>query len=124
MQKSNEEIWTGRLEGATTLEISILGIIEKKPDVILKEIIESLGIANSTLTSAVDRLEKRGLIERVISKKDRRSFGLALTGEGLLAQAEHREREKLLWQKILGSYDTSKERMELIKLLEILAKNL
>jgi DNA-binding MarR family transcriptional regulator len=62
MQKTGAELWGGRLESMSTIEISILSIIEIKPDVILKEIIESLGVPASTLTNAIDRLEKRGLI--------------------------------------------------------------
>ncbi|WP_024294625.1 MarR family winged helix-turn-helix transcriptional regulator [Lacrimispora indolis] len=123
MQKTNEELWKDQLEGVSTIEISILSIIERNPDVILKEIAEILGIPGSTLTSAVDRLEKRGLLIRIISKRDRRSFGLELTEEGREVQREHRGREKVLWEKVLGSYETSAERRDLVRLLEILAKN-
>ncbi len=124
MQKTSEELWKDKLEGASTIEVSILSIIERKPDVILKEIVEFLGIPGSTLTSAIDRLEKRGLLRRVISQRDRRSFGLELTNEGRIAQHEHRESEKILWEKVLGSYETSCERKELIRLLQILAENI
>lgn len=124
MQKTSDELWKDKLEGASTIEISILSIIERKPDAILKEVVEILGIPGSTLTSAIDRLEKRGLLRRVISQRDRRSFGLELTDEGRIAQLEHRESEKVLWEKVLGSYETSCERRELIRLLQILADNI
>ncbi len=124
MQKISEELWKDKLEGASTVEISILSIIEQKPDTILKEIVNILGIPSSTLTSAIDRLEKRGLLRRVISQRDRRSFGLELTDDGRTAQKEHRESEKVLWEKILGSYETSGERKELIRLLSVMAKNI
>lgn len=124
MQKTSEELWKDKLQGISTVEVSILSIIERKPDVILKEITQILGVPASTLTNAVDRLENRGLLTRVISKRDRRSFGLALTEDGRLAQQEHRQSEALLWQKILGAYDTTEERSELIRLLSILAEKL
>ncbi len=124
LQKTSAELWKDKLEGASTIEISILSIIEQKPDVILKEITEILGIPGSTLTSAVDRLEKRGLLKRVISRKDRRSFGLELTADGRIAQKEHRISEQKLWERVLGSYETSNERKELIRLLQILADNM
>ena len=124
MQKISEELWRDKLEGASTIEMSILSIIEREPDVILKDIVRMLGIPSSTLTSAIDRLEKRNLLRRTISQRDRRSFGLELTGEGLIAQQEHRESEKVLWKKILGAYETSGERRELIRLLQILADNI
>lgn len=124
MQKISDELWKDKLEGASTVEISILSIIERKSDVILKEIVEILGIPGSTLTSAIDRLEGRGLLRRIISQKDRRSFGLELTDAGRIAQQEHRESEKVLWKKVLGAYETSGERRELIRLLQILADNI
>lgn len=124
MQKANEELWKDKLQGISTVEISILSIIERKPDVILKEIAVTLGIPASTLTNAIDRLEKRGLLNRVISKRDRRSFGLELTKNGRLTYEEHRSSEQLLWQKILSSYDTAEERSELVRLLSILASNI
>lgn len=124
MQKTSEELWKDKLQGISTVEVSILSIIERKPDVILKEITQILGVPASTLTNAIDRLEKRGLLTRVISQRDRRSFGLALTEDGKLAQQEHRQSETLLWQKILCAYDTSEERSEFIRLLSILAEKL
>jgi DNA-binding MarR family transcriptional regulator len=124
MQKTSEDLWKDKLEGVSTVEISILSIIERKPDVILKEIIEILGIPGSTLTNAIDRLEKRGLLRREISKRDRRSFGLELTEEGKLAQVEHRKGEEILWHKVLNSYNTTEERSEFIRLLKILADSL
>lgn len=124
VQKTSEELWKDKLKDISTVEISILSIIERKPDVILKEITQILEVPASTLTNAVDRLEKRDLLTRVISKRDRRSFGLALTDNGRLVQQEHRQSEALLWQKILGAYDTTEERSELIRLLSILAEKL
>lgn len=124
VQKTNEELWKDKLQGISTVEVSILSIIERKPDVILKEITQILNVPASTLTNAVDRLEKRGLLTRIISKRDRRSFGLVLTEDGKLAQQEHRQSEALLWQKILGAYETAEERSELIRLLSILAEKL
>lgn len=123
LQKTSQELWKDKLEGLSSIEVSILSIIEKRPDVILKDIIEILGIPGSTLTNAIDRLEKRGLITRVISKRDRRSFGLELTEDGHLAQNEHKKGEEILWKKIFSSFDTT-ERKELIRLLGKLADNL
>lgn len=101
-QRGDNDIFKNRLSGATTIEISILEIIHKKPDVILREIVDILGLPNSTLTNAINRLEKRNFVRRVISQRDRRSFGLELTEEGKLAQKEHKESENILWQKILS----------------------
>jgi DNA-binding MarR family transcriptional regulator len=124
LQKTSEELWKDKLEGVSTIEVSILSVIEKKPDVILKEIVEILGVPGSTLTNAIDRLEKRGLITRVISKRDRRSFRLELTKDGHAAQVEHKKSEEILWRRVLNSYEAASERKELIRLLGKLADNL
>lgn len=124
LQKISEELWKDKLAGISTIEISILSIIERKPNVILKEITERLGIPGSTLTSAIDRLEKRGLLNRIISERDRRSYGLELTEKGKIVQEEHRESERILWKKVLGSYETAEERRDFTRLLHILANNI
>ncbi len=121
LQKLDEELWHGHLKGISTTEIGILNIVAHQRDVILREITKTLGIPGSTLTSAIDRLEKRGLIRRTINPRDRRSFGLELTGDGMLAQQEHIQGERLLFEKILSAYETSGERRELIRLLRVLA---
>lgn len=120
MQKANTAFLHGGLQGLSTVEISVLAIVSRKPDVILREIIAILEIPASTLTSAVDRLEKRGLLRRVISPRDRRSYGLELTDAGLRAQEEHKKAEENLMQHVLGDY-TREERSELVRLLCILA---
>lgn len=120
MQKANAAFLRGGLQGLSTVEISVLAIVSRKPDVILKEILEILEIPASTLTSAVDRLEKRGLLRRVISARDRRSYGLELTAEGLRAQEEHVKEEETVMRSVLGAY-SREERSELVRLLCILA---
>lgn len=120
MQKANTSFLHGGLEGLSTVEISVLSIVSRKPDVILREILGVLEIPASTLTSAVDRLEKRGLLRRVISARDRRSYGLELTEDGMRAQEEHKREEEAVLRCVLGAY-TREERSELVRLLKILA---
>lgn len=107
-----------RVNGLTTIEISILSIVSKNPEVILREICADLDIPKSTLTSAIDRLEKRNYINRIISKRDKRSFGLELTEEGILAQKEHIEFENAIFARLLSGLDTEEERAQLIKSLK------
>lgn len=69
------------------------------------------------MTNAIDRLEKRKYIRRIISKSDRRSYGLELTEEGRLLQKEHIDFEKTVYGELINSLDTFEEREELLKLL-------
>lgn len=106
------------LEGMSTLEIGIVNKVSSDPDIILREIADQLHIPNSTLTSALNRLERRGLAERIISPRDRRSFGIRLTGKGREAQEAHLAYEGSLWRAILGKLDTHKERERFLVLAE------
>lgn len=126
MKKSNfskiEEQFP-RVSGLTTIEIGIISIVSKSPDVILREICTSLDIPKSTLTNAIDRLEKRNYINRIISKRDRRSYGLKLTEEGNLAQKEHIDFESMVYGRLLNALDTNEEKQELFKLLRKIVSN-
>lgn len=124
LQRQSAQLWKGQLKDLSTIEISILEIIEKTPDVVLKEILLRLGVPNSTLTNALNRLERRGLIRRAINSKDKRSFTLQLTEAGLDAQQEHKRDEQLLWQRILTAFESTEERAEMIRLLGKLADSL
>lgn len=110
--------------GITSSELSVLKVANKYPDAVLKEIGAYLDIPGSTLTSIVDRLEKRQLVKRIISKKNRRSYALELTEEGIKISELHEEAEKKLYEKLLLSLNENNERDMLIDLLEKISKNL
>ncbi len=75
-------------------------------------------IPHSTLPSAIDRLEEKNLIHRVISHKDRRSFEHKLTNEGLLIREENKRVEMLIGTMVLEDLDTEKEISSLINFPE------
>ena len=47
-----------------------------------KEIAERLKLENSTISGILERIEKKGLIKRMISKEDRRFIQIMLTEKG------------------------------------------
>ena len=47
-----------------------------------KEIAAELQLENSTISGVLERMEKKGLIERQVSKEDRRFIEVVLTGKG------------------------------------------
>ncbi len=113
-----------RIYKLTTMEIRIISIVYSSEDVILKEICTALEIPKSTLTSAIDRLERLNYINRVISNRDRRSYGLKLTEEGYEVQNEHLAFERKLYGYLLNSLDTNEEREMLLQLLRKIVKNI
>ena len=111
-----------RLKGLNTTEIAVLNIVAQKEDVIIKEIVTRLNIPKSTLTNVIDRLENQKLITRVISDRDRRSYGLKLTEEGILTQQEHIAYEKKIYSKVIMSLDNYQEREEFLKFMKKIAE--
>lgn len=124
LQRQSTLLWKGQLKDLSTLEISILEIIDQSPDIALREVLLRLGVPNSTLSNAINRLERRRLIRRAINSSDKRSFTLQLTEQGEQAQLEHKQNEQLLWQSILSAFDSTEQRAQLIDILNQLADSL
>lgn len=66
----------------------ILYVLWSRDGISLRELADKTGLAPTTLTSMVDRMEKAGLVCRMHDKKDRRKTLLALT-----AKAENLEQD-------------------------------
>jgi DNA-binding MarR family transcriptional regulator len=105
-----------QLKKLTFLEISILAFVFKKPDIILKDILELTGIPNSSLTSIIDRLERRGYLQRILSQRDRRSYGLELTELGQEVHQMHLDFEGQLYRRVLLALDSPEERDTFLRL--------
>ena len=68
--------------GVTSQQASVLFMVASGKCLLAAELAREYGIDASAVTRLVDRLEKRGLLERVRSSDDRRAVRLALTPEG------------------------------------------
>lgn len=121
--KSIEAKYKNMKEISTT-ELAIIRIISEKEDIIIKDIIEVLNIPKSTLTSIIDRLEKRNFIARAISNRDRRSYKLELTEKGRIMQDEHIKFEEEVYSKIIMSLDTYEERENFLHLVRKIGDNI
>ena len=92
-------------------------------DMRMRELARRLGLATSTVTRLVDRLEAAGLAERRSERPDRRSIlvGLSRAGHEALRAVRHRARA-LLADVIAGL--TPSEQGELLRLLTKLGEAL
>ena len=124
LQKIGGELWKDHLAGISSVEIGILNLIQMMPKATTKELIQAMQIPGSTLTNAINRLEKRRLIQRKINDADRRLFRLELTEKGIATQVEHVKGEEILWQRIFSAFHTDEERKNLIDTLNKLADSL
>ena len=106
------------LKGLSAIDISVVNIVSSNPDIIIREIAEILNVPNSTLTSSLNRLEKKGIANRIISKRDKRSFGIELTDKGARVQQIHLEFERAYFERILAKLDTHEKQTLLLDLLQ------
>jgi DNA-binding MarR family transcriptional regulator len=68
--------------GLTPAQFDIVATLGNTPGMPFRELGERTLITKGTLTGVVDRLEARGLVERVASDVDRRSVTVRLTADG------------------------------------------
>lgn len=71
--------------GISDIEAHLLARLAAKGPCTVAAVQQAFGLRRSTLTNALDRLERRGLLERRVHPADRRTFLLALTEQGLAA---------------------------------------
>lgn len=78
-----------KISGLTIPQLMVLRSIEELGDVTLKRISDQISLSQATVTTILNRLEDRTLIERVRCNKDRRIVYARLTekGQQVLADA-------------------------------------
>lgn len=69
-------------EGLTTTEFGVLEHLYHKGKQPVQNIAEKILVTSGTITYIIDKLEKRGLVQRIRCVEDKRVFYVALTSEG------------------------------------------
>jgi DNA-binding MarR family transcriptional regulator len=75
-------------QGITEIEAHLLARLSGKGSISVADLQRAFGLRPSTLTNALDRLERRRLIVRRTDQEDRRSVLVALTPAGRRAARE------------------------------------
>lgn len=113
----------GRMGGLTPGRFSLLVLLKANPGINQTELSRGVGVDKSTLTPALDQLERKGLVQRQRTAADRRTYALSLTaaGEALLndLMAKVMQHEKNIVAML-----TPAERSTLNRLLKKMAKGL
>jgi DNA-binding MarR family transcriptional regulator len=118
------DLWSDKLAGVGYLDLHAMSFIEERPDHTLAEMREFLQVPQSTLTSIIDRLERRGLVRRSVHPRDRRSYLIELTEQGLALQREHHRVERLIMRKILDALPEPHERAQFVELFRKIASRI
>lgn len=102
----------------TPIESELLSLLEWDDEVSMKDITKILGVPSSTITSAVNRLENKGLISRTVTDGDKRAFNIKLTNDGRDVTNFRKFKKTQFFTEMLQSLKTQEERTALVELLE------
>lgn len=112
-EKSLQKDYFNNLSLAEMHTLDAIGPYESRT---MTETAQILGVTVGTLTVSVDRLVKKGYVDRCRDEKDRRVVRISLTREGKLAARMHGKFHKVLAKHILEPY-TDKEQDMLLDLV-------
>ena len=78
-----------KVASVTGPQLRLLQLIKSEDGATLRELADAMSLSQATVTSIMDRLESRELIERIRSEQDKRKIHPQLTnaGEAILAKA-------------------------------------
>lgn len=82
----------GEALGISTTQSAVLMYLKSKDGASMGELAQAVGLKITSMSGLVDRMEAKGLLKRIRSETDRRSFSITLTSEGkdVLKTAEPR----------------------------------
>lgn len=75
----------GRHSGLTPIQLLIMHSIKAMGEGTLGDLAKRVSVSQATLSTIIDRLESRELLQRIRSKSDKRKVHLALTAKGVEA---------------------------------------
>lgn len=101
--------------GLSPAQMHTIEVIGHHQNLMMRELADRLGITTGTLTVAVDRLEKLGMVRRKPHEHDRRSWLIVLTEQGKAMYEQHNHYHEELTQEICR--ELSDQDMETLKRL-------
>ncbi|WP_300383267.1 MarR family transcriptional regulator [Clostridium sp.] len=102
----------GEFSNLSVREIHIIDAIGIKEQRMMTEVAKDLNITVGTLTTAVDRLIKKGYVERNRIEEDRRVVMVKITEKGIKAKDIHEEFHKEMVNSMM--VDQSEEEIEIL----------
>ncbi|WP_156291568.1 MarR family winged helix-turn-helix transcriptional regulator [Oceanobacillus salinisoli] len=98
--------------GMRTSDFTIMEALYHKGKQTIKQISEAVLINTGSITYVIDKLEKKGLLERIPCKDDRRAVHIQLTDEGMNLMAEIFPLHQKVIEEIFE--DVSEEEKEIV----------
>lgn len=88
-RKFNELLKRANIDEFNGAQGTILYTLWSKKELTIKEIAKSTGLAKTSLTSMLDRMEQAGLVEKLCNDADKRSTMIKLTNKTLQLEKEY-----------------------------------
>ncbi len=107
----------------TSPQFGVLEVLAHLGPLKMCEIAQKYLTSGANITGVVDRLEEKGLVQRVMEEEDRRTYRIHLTGAGskLIAEIFPLHARKI--EKLAAALSVN-EKMTLVKLLKKLGKSI
>jgi DNA-binding MarR family transcriptional regulator len=113
----------GLMKNLTFHEIHTLEIIGDLGDATMNQIARHANVTQSTITTMVDKLVRKGVVERVREQGDRRIIRVRLTERGLKAYTEHQDIHREVTRRWLSALEAEEQQVAL-KVMEKIAGSL
>jgi len=118
LQRAGEKNLVGA--DLTSAELRILRVLRDRGSCPMNRFSSETLLSQPTITGVVDKLEERGLVERVRNKEDRREILIAITQKGTAILAKGEDLHKAFVERSL-SVLTAEEMEQLAVLMKKLA---
>ncbi|AOW12775.1 MarR family transcriptional regulator [Hydrogenophaga crassostreae] len=86
LHQQSTQIYQAQTQAAgldlTSVQFAALDAINQQPDTDQATLAANISFDRATIGGVIDRLEQKGLVQRVVSEQDRRARQLRLTTEG------------------------------------------
>lgn len=97
------------MRGLGINDIKVLKLVRQKPNQSIKEYLDILKIPNSTFTNILNRLIKKGFLQRKMDEHDLRSYTVDLTSFGEQSVQKHLDEEEKLFGEFLGNLNKEEQ---------------
>lgn len=84
------------------LEVHTIEALGRRPGLKMRELAEIMGISTPSVTSVIDKLEKKGFALRKTTPADRRVFLIELTKQGVDLFEKHTNQHKIMAERVLS----------------------
>jgi len=106
LHQQSMQVFQARTQAAgidlTSVQFAALDAIAEQPGTDQASLSAAIGFDRATIGGVIDRLEQKGLVQRIVSPQDRRARQLSLTPEGRRLLAASRPVVEALQAEILA----------------------